>query len=290
MNVVVWSMRLSWRVCICPAVYHVTTQTCGPIEALEALGATVQSTSHNTFSLCVSHLHVSCAEHLSSRGLVTFFFDATRSCLGKRSRWQIAVAATRWRDCIMSRDVFPLEDHCRRHLEHNLSIIWGRMCTRVRLKRTRWNWALQGHWRDSSEIRERCGLLSLSRSRLPLAAAIQISLKMWRPNCTRTVESTCCAVQVVWSVPTRSWFSVHRSLQMSTSPLGVPCLSPLQATLCDPLSSLELCVAIDETRVSLPAPQFFFFESLFVIFTLFPVVESLRSRVSRRSRTCRIWR
>ena len=39
---------------------------------LRALGVTVQSASCNTFSLRVSHLYVSCAELLGSRGVVKF--------------------------------------------------------------------------------------------------------------------------------------------------------------------------------------------------------------------------
>ena len=46
----------------------------------QALGGTVQSAPSNTFSAWFSHLNVSCAELLSSRGVVKHI-DATRSCL-----------------------------------------------------------------------------------------------------------------------------------------------------------------------------------------------------------------
>ena len=56
----------------------------------------------------------------------------------------------------------------------------------------------------------------------------------------RTVETTCHAVQGVRSVPS-CWFSPVTHHRCQATPLGVPCLSPLQPTPCDPLTSFELC-------------------------------------------------
>ena len=147
---------------------------------LQALGATVQSASCNTSSLCFSHLNVPCAELSRSRGVVKFV-DPSRSCLGIRSRGQIAAATTQFFECVRTRLLTRL-DHASGCVPAGRSLSLPAKTQFIhRLKPNVYpcpteenarELSLTGPLERRASLGIACGLSSLTRSRWPLAAAV----------------------------------------------------------------------------------------------------------------------